>query len=52
MSWSIHIQIFIKIRNKKFFESKNTKNTFKVFKIHPKKNIYFPKVVDDEKLME
>jgi len=53
ISWSIYIPIFLKIQDKIFFESKNTKGvSLQVFWVHPKKNIYLPKVVDDEKQME
>jgi len=54
MSLSISIPIFMKIRDKKFFESKNTQGvSLQVFLGPPKKkHIYFTKVVDDDKLME
>jgi len=43
----------MKIRDKKLLSQKTPKGrAFKIFWVLPKKNIYFLKVVDDEKLME
>jgi len=53
MSWSIYIPIFMKIRDKKFLSQKTPKGLdFKFFWVHPKINIYFTKIVDDDKWME